>query len=109
MKSREETKMQRIDNANSTQENQMKMTLLQKAQAWAETTYSPCCKRRWLTAGPTDSYEDESNRVQFWALEGSPAKAFIILEGPSAWGKETAIVLNGEFQVKKRYRSVMGQ
>ena len=34
--------------------------------------------RRWLRAGHVDSYEGESNRVEFWALEGSPPRGFII-------------------------------
>ena len=34
--------------------------------------------RPWLCAGHVDSYGDESNRVEFWALEGSPCCGFII-------------------------------
>ena len=42
--------------------------------------------RRWLRAGHVDSYEGESNRVEFWALEGSPPYGFIIFRV----GDETA-------------------
>lgn len=34
--------------------------------------------RNWLRAGHADSYGGESNRVEFFVLEGSPARGFII-------------------------------
>lgn len=35
--------------------------------------------RRWLYAGCADSYNEESNRVSFWVLEGTPPRGFIII------------------------------
>ena len=43
--------------------------------------------RQWLRGGYVDSYGGESNRVEFWALEGSPARGFIIfrISDGTAW------------------------
>jgi len=43
--------------------------------------------RQWLRGGHVDSYGGESNRVEFWALEGSPARGFIIfrISDGTAW------------------------
>lgn len=35
-------------------------------------------KRKWLRVGRVDPYGSELNRVEFWVLEGSPARGFII-------------------------------
>ena len=34
--------------------------------------------RRWLRYEPVDSYGEESNRAEFFILEGSPPRGFII-------------------------------
>lgn len=34
--------------------------------------------RAWLHAGSADSYGTRSNRAEFWVLEGSPPRGFII-------------------------------
>jgi len=43
--------------------------------------------RQWLRAGHVDSYGGKSNRVEFWALEGSPCRGFIIfrISDGTAW------------------------
>ncbi len=43
--------------------------------------------RQWLYGGPADPYGALSNRVEFWALEGSPCCGFIIfrVSDGTAW------------------------
>ena len=60
--------------------------MLGRAKQYAEERCSPDYKRKWLLAGTADSYQNAGNRAEFWVLEGSPSKAFIIhVHGLHGW------------------------
>lgn len=35
-------------------------------------------RRKWIAGGHVDSYAQEEERAEFWVLEGSPPRGFII-------------------------------
>ena len=57
--------------------------------------------RQWLRIGHADSYNGESNRIEAWLLEGSPARGFILFRV----GEGTAYRLSGYAKLLKTFHA----
>ncbi len=51
-----------------------------KAKRCVERAYRERTVRKWLSASPPPSYEDESYAVSLYVYEGSPPKGYVIVD-----------------------------
>ena len=76
---------------------------IEKLENWINSTWNDVSeesnKRLWMKSSPKDSYDDPTNKVELWTLEGSPVKQIALVNHYFKY----IDLMNGRGKLEKRF------